>query len=81
MTAQKPLARMIGYIGMKMDTLEHTHADMNDDKELVWRTEFAKTEHGILSEVAKTLTLVEAFEGDFKAILERKMPRRAAGRK
>ena len=74
---EKPLHRMISYVGMKMETLEIRYADLNEEKELVWRTEFAKAEHAILDEISKTLTLVQAYEGDFKQILQRKMgPRR-----
>ncbi len=76
---EKPLHRMISYVGMKMETLELTHADQvsrdaeNDGNEMVWRSDFAKAEHAILDEIAKTLTLVQAYEGDFKQILQRKM--------
>ena len=78
-TKEKPLTRMISYVGMKMETLELTHADQipkdaeNDGTEMAWRSEFAKAEHAILDEISKTLTLVQAYEGDFKQILQRKM--------
>ena len=71
--AEKPLHRMISYVGMKMETLELRYADQNEEKELVWRTEFAKAEHAILDEISKTLTLVQAYESDFKQVLKKKL--------
>ena len=64
---------MISYVGMKMETLEIRYADLNEEKELVWRTEFAKAEHAILDEISKTLTLVQAYESDFKQVLKKKL--------
>ena len=78
-TKEKPLTRMISYVGMKMETLELTHADKipkdaeNDGTEMAWRSEFAKAEHAILDEISKTLTLVQAYESDFKQILKKKL--------
>ena len=71
---QKPLARMIGHIGAKLETLEACYAIPAEDGQLTWKLEAAKTDHEILIEVFKTLTLVQTFEPDFRAILRKKMP-------
>ena len=70
---ERPITRMVKYIGMKMETLELCHADQQDDGSLKWRAEFAEAEHKIMGEIHKTLTLVQTYESDFKQILQRKM--------
>ena len=78
---QKPLARMLNYVAMKMETLELCYGIPGEgDEPMTWKTEFSKTEHETLNEIFKTLTLVEAFEGDFRQILRRKMGVKPGGR-
>lgn len=77
---QKPISRMVAYMAMKVETLERCYATLGEGDVLEWRSEIAKAEHAVASEIFKTLTLVQAFEPDFKEILRRKMtPKRKAG--
>lgn len=70
---ERPINRMLCYIGMKMHTLELTHADQQDDGTLKWKADFAEAEHKIMDEIHKTLTLVSVHETEFKQILRRKL--------
>ena len=70
---ERPITRMVNYIGMKMETLELCHADVQEDKSLKWRAEFAEAEHKIMDEIHKTLTLVSIHESEFKQVLKKKL--------
>ena len=70
---ERPITRMVKYIGMKMETLELCHADQHDDGSLKWRAEFAEAEHKIMGEIHKTLTLVSIHESEFKQVLKKKL--------
>lgn len=73
MLHQKPLMRMMLYIGMKLETMERCYAIQQEDGSLKWASEFAKGEHEILTEVHKTIELVQRFEPEFKQILRRNL--------
>ena len=74
MADQKPLNRMICYLGMKMETLELRYSDPPEgETPRRWRTEFAETEWKILDETVKTLTLVQAFEPEVREVFRRRL--------
>ena len=81
MSDQRPIARMLEYMGTKMETHEIIYSVAGENGGRIWKSEFAKLEHDRMSDIFKTLTLVEAFEPDFKAILKRKMPQRNGARR
>lgn len=73
MLHEKPLKRMMLYIGMKLETLERCYATEQEDGSLQWQSEFAKGEHSIQTEIHKTIELVQRFEPEFNQILRRGM--------
>ena len=71
--SEKPLTRMMLYIGTKLETLERCYGHQEDDGTYTWPTEMAKYEHDTLTEIHKTLELVTRFEPEFKQILKRNL--------
>lgn len=65
--------RMLLHVGTKIETLEACYGIPQPDGQTQWKTEMAKRDFEIMTEIHKTLHLVSTHEAEFKQVLGAKL--------